>query len=231
MMKCKEFEFEFVVAPNEVSAEANEHRLACVACQAFAEQHQGVEQQLAELINCEVPAGLRDSLRQQRGKSAQSSWRMPVISLSLAASFFVAMLSFNLYTSEQPGLPIDRLLVEHFEHDGARSMKASAQISSQQLAQMGETFGVRLKLTEPVSFVEKCPIGDSYGLHMVYQHNKQPITLIYMPDIPLDETVSFYYAGLKGWVKPMQKGSLAVLAGSTSELPEQDFSAEVIEWL
>ena len=124
MMKCKEFEFEFVVAPNEVSAEANEHRLACVACQAFAEQHQGVEQQLAELINCEVPAGLRDSLRQQRGKSAQSSWRMPVISLSLAASFFVAMLSFNLYTSEQPGLPIDRLLVEHFEHDGARSMKA-----------------------------------------------------------------------------------------------------------
>ena len=228
MMKCKEFEFEFVVAPNEVSAEANEHLQACVACQAFAEQHQGVEQQLAELINCEVPAGLRDSLRQQRGKPARLGWRLPV---SLAASFFVAMVSFSLFTSDPVALPIDRLLVEHFEHDGARSIKASAQINPQQLARMGEAFGVRVKLTEPVSFVEKCPIGDSYGLHMVYQYKNKPITLIYMPDIPLEETVSFYYAGLKGWVKPMQKGSLAVLAGSTSELPEQGFTNEAMEWL
>ncbi len=228
MMKCKDVEFEVVVAPNEISADAAEHLLTCVTCQAFAEQHNGFEQQLAGVIDCEVPAGLRDSLRQQRGKSVRLGWRLPV---SLAASFFVAMVSFSLFTSDPVALPIDRLLVEHFEHDGARSIKASTQINSQQLARMGEAFGVRVKLTEPVSFVEKCPIGDSYGLHMVYQYKNKPITLIYMPDIPLEETVSFYYAGLKGWVKPMPKGSLAVLGGSTSELPEQDFTNEAMEWL
>ncbi|MEO1885712.1 MAG: hypothetical protein ABGX28_06755 [Methylococcales bacterium] len=52
-----------------------------------------------------------------------------------------------------------------------------------------------------------------------------------MAEISPDTTIPFHYAGLKGWVKPMKKGSMAVLGGSTAELPEGDFAEQSIEWL
>mgnify|MGYP003385492416 CR=1 FL=1 len=231
-MKCKDFEFECIVAPNEMSGEACEHLKTCLACQVFAKQQAGFDNMLASVIKCEVPSDLRDSLREHRVES-MSPWKLPGLSIALAASLMLAVGMVALNTSETTSsvVRVDRLLVEHFEHDGAHSMTASAPISPLQLAQLGESFGVRVTLANTVSFVEKCPIGDSYGLHLVYQHNNQPITLIYMPDIALDETVSFYYAGLKGWVKPMQKGSLAILGGSTAELPKQEKANDMIEWL
>ena len=66
---------------------------------------------------------------------------------------------------------------------------------------------------------------------MVYQHNNQPVTVIYMPEINLDQTLPFNYSGLKGWIKPLKKGSLAVLGGSTIDLPKEEFAKEAIEWL
>ena len=232
-MKCKDFEFEFVVAPNEITGEAREHLKMCAGCQAFVSNQQHFEDQLADVVNSDVPTNLRDSLRKKRGGQAAGRWRFPVMSMALAASLImgVGLVSLKLFTNEHSNLPIDRLIVEHFNHDGERSHMATTEVNPMTLVKLGENFGVRVKLADTVSFVEKCPIGDSYGLHLVYQHNNQPITLIYMPEIPLDEAVSFYYAGLKGWVKPMKKGSLAVLAGSTAELPKQEQTKDIIEWL
>jgi len=232
MMKCKDFEFEFVVAPNEITGEACEHLRVCADCQVFVEKQKVFEGQLVETIKCAVPTNLRNSLRKKR-EDKVVRWRFPVMSMALAASLImgVGLVSLNTLTNEHSDLPIDRLIVEHFNHDGERSHMATTGVNPITLVKLGESFGVRVKLANTVSFVEKCPIGDSYGLHLVYQHNNQPITLIYMPEIPLDKTVSFYYAGLNGWVKPMEKGSLAVLAGSTAELPKQERAKDMIEWL
>jgi len=231
-MKCKDFEFEFVVAPNEISGDACEHLKTCAACQAFVEKQKVFDGQLASVINADVPVSLRDSLRKKQGAQA-GRWRYPVMSMALAASLImgVGLVSLVSLNNEPSALPIDRLIVEHFDHDGERSYRGKTEVNPMTLVKLGETFGVKVKLADTVSFVEKCPIGDSYGLHLVYQHNNQPVTLIYMPEIPLDEAVSFYYAGLKGWVKPVQKGSLAVLAGSTAELPKQEQANDIIEWL
>lgn len=230
-MKCEEFEFECTVAPNEIAGDACEHLQTCQSCQTFAEQEKGFEHTLAAAIQGDVPEGFRHSVRSYVVNNSATFWSLPKASLALAASLIMAVGLVNLSGKPSADFPIDQLIVEHFAHDGDMAMKASHIVAGSSLARVSKQFGVRLTLASQISFAEKCPIGDSYGLHMVYQYKGQAITVIYMPDITLDATVPFNYAGLKGWVKPMEKGSLAVLGGATVDLPEESFAEQAIEWL
>ena len=232
-MKCEDFEFEYTVAPNEIAGDADEHLQSCAACQNFTQSQLAFEQQLASVINCAVPDGLRHSLREYVATNKSAFWSMSKTSVALAASLILAVgiVSINFLPRDSGGLPIDQLVVQHFEHDGANSMKTSHQVSSQLLAQVSEQFGVRIKLASDISFVEKCPIGDSYGLHMVYQYQGKPITVIYMPEISPKEAIMINYSGVKGWVKPLQNGSMAVLTSTINELPSVEQADQSIEWL
>lgn len=229
-MKCEDFKFEYTAAPNDIAGDACEHLQACPSCQQFAEQQGVFEHQLSSVINCAVPAGYRQSLRASLPPANGLVWLLPKTTIALAASLFLAV-GVMILQKGSTEFTIDQLVVEHFEHDGAHSMLASHQINRQQLEQMSRPFGVQIGLIGDISFVEKCPIGDSYGLHMVYQYNNQAVTVIYMPEIPLQQTLPFSYSGLKGWVKPLKKGSLAVLVGASDELPDETFANQAIEWL
>ncbi|KXJ44606.1 MAG: hypothetical protein AXW16_01340 [Cycloclasticus sp. Phe_18] len=230
-MKCDDFKFEYTVAPNEIGVEASEHLASCGQCQLFAEQESVFEQQLKGVINNEVPDGLRHSLREHVYKVR--FWNIPKASLALAASLLVAVgvVTINPTQNQLSTLPVDQLVYEHFSHDGMSSTQASHQLNEQELIKVSKEFGVRVTLAENISFAEKCPIGDSYGLHMVYQYQQQPVTVIYMPEITLDKTIPFHYAGLHGWVKPLKNGSIAVLGGSTIDIPDEEFADKAIEWL
>jgi len=205
----------------------------CATCQSFVKQEKQFQHQLAGVINCDVPDGFRHSVRKHVVNNQSSFWSLPTMSVALAASLLMAVGVVNLNKSQHTDqhVPLDRLVVEHIEHDGAASMKTSHQLSDQQLVQVSQQFGVRVKLANRISFAEKCPIGDSYGLHMVYQSENGPVTVIYMPELSVEQTLPFNYAGLKGWVKPMKKGSMAVVGGSTMDIPKEEFADEVIEWL
>ena len=233
MMKCDDFKFEYTVAPKEIAGAASEHLQSCADCQSFVTQQQVFDEQLAGVISGEVPAGLRHSLRDYVKTHKTASWGFPKASIALAASLLMAVgvVSINLNSNQDSDLFLDQLVVEHMAHDGAESMTTSRPINPQQLARVGQQFGVKVSLAEHISFAEKCPIGDSYGLHMVYQYHDQPVTIIYMPEISLDSTLPFHYAGLHGWVKPLKNGSIAVLGGSTIELPNEKFTDDAIEWL
>lgn len=232
-MKCEDFKFSYSVAPEEIEDEAREHLANCRECQLFVKRQDTFEQQLAGVINCEVPEGFRHSLRNQMAGGRPKFWRYPKASVALAASLLmvVGLVMINAPQDDYQSLPIDQLVLEHFEHDGLSSMQASHQLTPLALAKVSKEFGIKINLADYISFAEKCPIGDSYGLHMVYQYKKQPVTVIYMPEISLDQTLPFEYAGLHGWAKPLKKGSIAVLGGSTIVLPEENFTDEVIEWL
>jgi len=231
-MKCNEFEFEYIAAPDEIAGDACEHLQGCVICKAFVAEQAVFEKQLADAVCCDVPDGFRHSIREHVVNRQSSFWSLPKSSLALVASLFMAIGLVSTYQFvSQPAFPIDRLIVEHLDHDGVRSMKASHQLTPQELANVAEGFGVRVKPSSRASFAEKCPIGKSFGLHMVYQYKGQPITVIYMPEMAPEKTIPFQYAGLKGWVKPLKVGSIAVLAGVTIELPAEEFAGQSIEWL
>ncbi|PCH86039.1 MAG: hypothetical protein COB26_04770 [Piscirickettsiaceae bacterium] len=232
-MNCKEFEFEYIAAPDEIAGDACEHLQACAECQTFVEQQAAFEAQLAAVIQCDVPDGFRHSVRKHVVNHQPSFWTMPKTAIAVAASLVMAvgLVTFNKGQFNGQSFPLDRLVVEHVEHDGEHSMLASHQLNKQQLAKVSQQFGVRVNLQKGITFAEKCPIGDSYGLHMVYKYNGQQITVIYMPELSPKTFIQFNYAGLRGWIKPLEKGSVAVLGRQAIDIPSIDFADEFIEWL
>mgnify|MGYP002700141824 FL=1 len=231
-MKCENVEFEYIAAPDELSIEAKTHIESCAVCQRMVDQQMHFNKKLTDVLNQPVPNNLRHSSREFVQRNKVINWSFPKASLALAASVLLAvgLVRVNL-VNDASDFSVDRLVVEHFEHDGARSMKASHVIAPTQLTQLGHSFGVQVNLANAVSFAERCPIGDSYGLHMVYQFKGQPVTVIYMPDIQLTTTLPFHYSGLHGWVKPLEKGSIAVIADSDIDLPSEEYAENAVEWI
>ncbi len=233
MMKCENFEFEYVAAPDEIAGDACEHLNTCSTCQSFVAKEKLFQEKLTAVINCDVPEGFRHSVRSHVVNSNTSFWSMPRASMALAASMLLAvgLVTLNSSFFNSQGIPLDKLVLEHLEYDGASSVLASTELETQELQTIAQRFGVRVKQSSHVMFAEKCPIGDSYGLHMVYQYQGKPITVIYMPEISSEEAVMVNYAGVKGWVKPLKKGSMAVLTSTANELPSVEQADQSIEWL
>ncbi|MEO1888817.1 MAG: DUF3379 family protein [Cycloclasticus sp.] len=233
MMKCKEFEFEYSAAPDEIAGDACEHVQGCATCQSFVEQESRFQTRLMNAIKADVPDGFRHSVRKHVVNNRPSFWSIPKASIAMAASLLVAVGLVNINTTlfNDHGFPIDRLLVEHLEYDGEDSMSAGHQLSAQQLANLSGEFGVRLVSTNNINYAERCPIGGSFGLHMVREYQGQLVTVIYMPELSPKKFVEFNYAGLKGWIKPMKKGSFAVIGNQDIEIPGADYADESVEWL
>jgi len=233
MMKCEDFEFEYVAAPDEIAGDACEHLKTCPTCQSFVEQERLFQEKLTAVINCDVPNGFRHSVRAHVVNNNTSFWSVPRASMALAASMFLAvgLVALNSSFFNSQGIPLDKLVVEHLEYDGAASVLASTELETETLQTIAQKFGIRVKQSSHVVFAEKCPIGDSYGLHMVYQYQGKPVTVIYMPEISPEKAITVSYAGVKGWIKPLQKGSMAVLTSTTNELPSVEQTDQSIEWL
>jgi len=232
-MNCDEFKIEYIVAPNELSSEAGEHLKDCEMCQAFVQTEEQFNKKLSTVINVDVPEGFRHKLREYVVKKNQPFWSLSRASLALAASLVMAIGLVNVYQSSflSPQQGIEHLLVQHIEHD-VQAFKTSHQIDPEHLVEVEKEFGVRVNLPKMMNYAEKCPIGDSYGLHMVYESDNKLITVIYMPEIKMSKVVEFNYSGLKGWVKPLERGSIAIVGGSTIDLPkEEERIKDAIEWL
>ena len=63
MMKCENFEFEYVAAPDEIAGDACEHLNTCSTCQSFVAKEKLFQEKLTAVINCDVPEGFRHSVR------------------------------------------------------------------------------------------------------------------------------------------------------------------------
>ena len=242
-MNCEDFKFEYTVAPLELSELACSHRDACQACQAFIADQDAFELKLTNVVNCKVPEDFRHTLREKVAEKTVSSisnviqlerWNLPKISMALAASLIISVILFNVTgRSVNTFIPIEQLVFEHMEHDSVRVLKASHEYMRKELAGMEEQFGVRIKDPEVLRFAQRCPMGDTYGLHMVYKNDDgEPFTVIYMPEVSLDKVQEFSFSGLKGWARPVTKGSLAIVGGTTLDLPAADAKVKkTLQWL
>jgi hypothetical protein len=239
-MKCEDFKFEYTVASSELSDEAIGHQHACADCNEFSKQQDSFEEQLAGAINFSVPSDLRHTLREkivlhpdlEKG-GEPTTWRLPKSSMALAASVVMAvgLVGYYLSPNQSNSVPLNQLVYEHMQHD-VRGLEGSHQLQGAELVSLEQEFKLRLKTPKAFQFAERCPIGDTYGLHMVYENGGNPVTVIYMPELSIGQTQPFNYSGFNGWVRPAKKGSIAIVGGSTTNLPEVDERVEeAIEWL
>lgn len=214
---CIDFRREKLADPRRLSEAAEEHLIACTACQAFSRRVNAGERMLQDAVAVEVPEGLAERVL-VGGRARTGS---PFKLWALAASMVLSVSLGVQYWHAAPDRARVALAVEHVMHE-PESFMSTRLIEPQRVSQILESFGAEVKVPlASVRYVKLCPVPGGTGWHIVFDTAQGPATLLLLPQ--KDETVRTITASYRGMgvhVEPGGQGMVAVVASDTDRARE-----------
>lgn len=230
-MNCDDVRLIYLADPREADAASATHLAQCPACQAFVREIQPLDDLMKQAIEVPVPVDLRSRLQQIAQEPAvekNPSWGLGGLAMAASMVLAIGLVVMNLDTKPTPSL--DRLVYDHVGHENFSLV--AHDISPDHIESEMHKFGMKMKVPGSVTFVERCPIGDTYGLHLVYENAAHNVTFIYLPDIEVEQPQGFSYGDLHGVIRPAPKGSLAIVGDKNLDLDATNRAINHgIEWL
>lgn len=172
----------------------------------------------AEVIDAAVRHAVESEVGDSRSRRPRR-WG----ALALAASLVIAVGVVLVLRGGGPA-PVEEYLQAHYSHDGAEVLAradASAQPFDGRIIErvMG---GLRAELApslaERVRFIKVCPTPHGKGAHMIVSTDQGPMTLIYMPETRVAESMLLRVDGTEARVVGAGSGAAALIGpGASSE--------------
>ena len=210
---CIDFRREKLADPRHLSEAAEEHLIACPACQDFSRRVNAQERRLQHAVSVEVP----DSLAERIIVSSRTRTGAPFKLWALAASLVLSVgMGVQLWHAA-PDRERVALAVEHVRHEPEAFMSTRL-IAPERVAQVFENFGAEVRVPlSSVRYVKLCPVPGGTGWHIVFDTPRGPATLLLLPQKGDRATgiVTASYGGMGVHVEPAGQGMFAVVAGST----------------
>lgn len=235
-MNCEYVRLIYLADPREATPDSEAHLAECVDCRAFVTSIQPLQQQITQAMQVAVPGHLKTTMESIPELEAKAEADVPPstshtwMGYALAASLLLAVGLVGLNLGVSPQQPLTRLVYEHVGHENIRL--ASHDVSPKHIASEMQRFGMKMKVPGTVTFVERCPIGDTYGLHLVFKNQAHNITFIYLPEVEVDQPQGFAYDGMQGVIRSAPKGSLAIVGDEDLDLNQTEtVLTKGIEWL
>lgn len=205
-VNCLEFRRAVGADPNHASAEALAHRAQCPACEKYAQEMQR--------LNGLIKRALEVPVRAERKAANNTRWYAMAASMVLAIGIGATFL-FLSYSG--PSLAKD--LAKHIEHERGELTSTERRISSELVDGTLRAKGMHLAHpVDDVSYVQSCPIRGESVPHLIVQTGNGPVTVMILPKESTDKTARFDENGYRGVLVPLQRGSLAVLAGDDATI-------------
>lgn len=169
------------------------------------------EQIILDALNVPVPEHNIEHIKFHQAQDRQSRFRQNFMALAASAVLAVGVGFFMLNQSTESDL-------EKFIHE-ALAMEPAVYKGADELPQ--ETLkplfasintAIEGELGD-VHFMKLCPTLNGQGARMVLMNElNQPITVLYMPNSPVDEAVNMQMDGFKGKIVALEQGSAAIIA-------------------
>lgn len=151
--------------------------------------------------------------------------RIPPRWFAMAASLFVVIGITAVTLVNRGPTPLESYVKEHYEHDGeALLARARGTVPETQVQAVLTRLGANANaaLASRVQFIKICPTSNNNdGAHMVVSTGAGNATVIFMPDLKLDQPVLVSFDGIDAEVVPLQAGAAALIGvpkGHTAEL-------------
>lgn len=206
---CIDFRREKLADPRRLTEAAEEHLIACPACQAFSRRVNVGERMLQQTVAIDVPDGLAE--RVLVGGRART--RSPFTLWALAASMVLSVGLGVQYWHAAPDREHVALAVEHVIHE-PEALMSTRLIEPQRVAQVLESFGAEVKVPlAAVRYVKLCPVPGGTGWHIVFDTPDGPATVLLMPQKDSRvRTLTTQYRGMGVHVEAGGQGVVAVVA-------------------
>jgi hypothetical protein len=222
-VNCEEFRRKLHEDPRCRDPDFLAHREVCAPCRDEARQVEVVEARLGELLQEPPPADLKARLRQVPRKGG-----FGFLPLAMAASLsgLVALGALWLGgAAESSGVVAE--VLEHIEHE-PRALEAILPLPEG----AWRTLSSRVHLDTDgwdyaVTYAAPCELMHQPGLHLVLAVDSASVTVLVIVDREIDQARMFSDDGHRGVVRPLSRGTLAVVGPDARAVDE--LAAELAE--
>ncbi len=180
-------------------------------CQAAYKKAMTVEQTLIDALNIQVPQGYKSAVVMNQSFDKRSFSKRHLF--ATAASVALVMTISLLFFGPKPTSDLEDFINEALVMEPTVYMSED-EIPHEQLQPLFASLGA--DVTQDlgrVHFMKLCPTLDGEGARMVFMNDyNQPITVLYMPHSPVEQTIQMQMKGFKGKIIALDKGSAAIIA-------------------
>jgi len=205
-MNCLEFRRACGADPQRESAELQQHRAQCPACEQYAREMLRLDGLIKRALAIPVPSNMEVTKLVPRKRSYPYR-------LALAASVTLMIAVGAVWFL---GFPRDTLasdVVAHIEGERESMQPTNERIAGELLVGALRAKGLRLAgAFGDISYLQSCELRGRIVPHIVVQTDRGPVTVLLLVDEPVTRAQRFEEHGYRGILMPMQKGSVAVIA-------------------
>lgn len=212
-MNCLEFRRRLLEDPARDEADFLAHAGQCQSCQAEYQRCQQFEQNLLSALQVPPPPTLRDEIIQRHdAEFTTEAPRRRRLLAGLAASLLLGIgIGMKLTLFNGPAL--EQEVIGHIAHEmPLLEGQADHWVDPGRLGQLFAELGGELDgQLGRVRHAGRCQVGKGKGLHLVLQGEHGPVTLLMMPEQPVNGVLPLQAGELQGVILPLQQGSVAVV--------------------
>ncbi len=211
-MNFSEFKKLMGAEPENREPETLRARESSPEFEAVAAEAEIFEQKLGIALRVRAPADLLDQLK---AISQQPVRRRSWIPLALAASFLVFIGAAGLvWKQSRQWDSVEAYVTEHYSHDGSRAIAQIGEgISDQEIAKILARLDASAddSLSARIGFIKFCPTPDGRGAHMVVTTEQGPVTIIYMPNVQVQDGETIRFEQMHALLVNLERGSAAII--------------------
>ncbi len=192
--------------PDFLQAKANDKR-----CRKAYQDAMEKEQVIIDALNIPVPEMHIEHIKFHQAQNKQNRFRNQFFAMAASMVLVVGAGFFMLSNNQSSDL--EKFINEALMMEPAVYM-SEEEIPQDDLAPLFASINTAIdgELGD-VHFMKLCPTLNGKGARMVVMNDlNQPITVLYMPNSPVDEAINMQMEGFKGKIVALEQGSAAIIA-------------------
>ena len=188
-----------------------------------AAQAEAFEEKLQSALHIAPPAGLLNSIKTISRQPVQRRNWMP---MAMAASILIAVGAIGtVWKQSRQWDSVEAYLAEHYAHDGGSLIARGTDIvAEQEITRIMASLGASAdqQLSGQITFIKFCPTPQGRGVHMVVNTEQGPMTVIFMPEIQVNDGELVRFDQMQAFLVNLEHGSAAIIGGQSQSLESME---------
>ncbi len=188
----------------------------CSECQAYRAEMQAFDRQIASAMSLSVPELNMPELPEIDSSNvttlASRRLGVPGWLAMAAAATFAAVIGFNMLSSEVSDAPLAEQIIAHLDHEPYALRVTDKPVPDRRLARvMPASIATLDHSAGLITYAQTCVINGTEVPHLVIQGERGPVTILLMPEQPIEGPQSISGDSINGILLPVGDGSIAII--------------------
>ena len=220
-MNCEDYKKAIGADPSYDGGEA--HILACAGCLAYRDELRALDRSIGRALAIGVP-----ELRMPDLPEVDTSTVVPLAArrrpapvwIALAATVVLAaFVGIRMYGGNVTYESLADEIVAHLDHEPYALRVSDEPVDDRRLAKVVPANMATMNHDAGlITYAQTCVINGREIPHLVIQGERGPVTILLLPDEPLDDAVQLEGESINGVLLPVGNGSVAIIGERDEEL-------------